>query len=555
MLSSALDEAIAPTTDFVRSPGVTYVTPPELTENAEWMREAIRQFQAVAPAHATWLKRQTGLGWKLFKHVLTENGRLIFRFDLARRQDMTRDPMIVIRLAYSLSADLYNAQVEVWRSVGQMIVSHETSDADIDTLQDPERFYLLVRHGLAQLGRTEETTMAELSSDLRSALTEGPDADDVDHPDQVAARAASKRANELKTPEAHRDAAAAHRKAGNDASVGAHDEAAGRMERRAAPKKKFKKLAKADRNSPEQMAAKSARQAERAHPGMKMVFGKWVKAEGTEPDGADIYELDETVIGKPVDLSEVEVDMGGPGMDRINPTKSGPAAERTAMLKKARTGIERMMSALDTVRTWLAPFHLGDKDKSGAARAALMMARDEIAKVEDIQGDVGSMFEMGNMNLGAAIASMDEAVAYIEAKKEQSPEAVKAKEGLTRMVDGLRQLHGMLRQAKLSGRILDAVDAAINGLKVTRDAINAMAESMGSGSFERMKASQIRNGYVVRGGTQAEPVYRKVTRILRQEEDMAYVILDFDSEYVGSDGQLRSTARFHKDASVMVSRG
>lgn len=515
-LSSALDEALQPTTDFVRhDTGV-------LVEGSgdEWMEEAVRQFQIVAPKHAAWLKRQTGRGWKLFKHFLTENGRLLFRFDLARRQDISADPMIVIRMAYSSSSDLYNVQIEVWRSVSEKIDSHETTDVDVDMLQDPERFYYRVTKGLAQLkpggARTEGTDMADLSSDLISALTEGKNgsaeakelgtAADMTSLDLTNGRTSPSPKMHMLAAQKHDDAAEAFAAAGNKAMEKRHKETAA----------EHRKMAKARTEA----------------------------------------------------RSNLQVDSGGGfSMEpRTNPTKTGPAAERAATLKTARMGIERMVQALNTVRGWIKDLGLtAEQDKSGAAAAALKMAADEIAKVEDVQGILSSIFELTGPS-ASDVAEAVEAVAKFIAEKrsDPTPEMAKAMEGLTRMVDGLRQLQGMLRQAKLSGRILGAVDAAIAGLKTTRDAIGAMTENIAldasnyppsNTQFDRMKATEVRKGSWVKGGTSYEPIFRQVSKIERQEDDMAFVIFHFEQPYTGSDGQRRSTARFHKDAVVTAAKG
>lgn len=283
--------------------------------------------------------------------------------------------------------------------------------------------------------------------------------------------------------------------------------------------------------------------------------------KGYDPD----TKLNETRLG-------FTVDMGGPGGDRTNPTKSGPAAERANTLKSARAGIERMLQAIETVRGWVKNLGLGDKDKTGAAAAALKAAAAEISKVENVQGVLSTMFELPALHPGAATV-LDEAIQFVEKRAEQSAEAVKAKDGLARMVDGLRQLHGMLRQAKLTGRVLDQVEAAINGLKATRDAIDALAECgpmpTGDGEhtsetyppgglysrFERTAASKIRKGdWVMGGGSGVDQMYRRVARIERQEDDMQYVILHFGAPYKGADGINRVTARFHKDALVKSAR-
>ena len=270
--------------------------------------------------------------------------------------------------------------------------------------------------------------------------------------------------------------------------------------------------------------------------------------------------------------ANLQVDSGGGfSMEpRTNPTKTGPAAERAATLKTARMGIERMIQALSTVRGWIKGLGLSaEQDKSGAAAAALKMAADEIGKVEDVQGILASIFEMEALDARAVSRIVEEVSDFIvEKRNEPSPEAAKAMEGLTRMVDGLRQLQGMLRQAKLSGRILGAVDAAIAGLKATREALGAMSEcvamNMASDAanypppgtkFERAKATDIRKGSWVKGGTAYEPIYRQVAKIERQEDDMAFVILHFEEPYVGSDGQRRTTARFLKDAVVTSAKG
>lgn len=555
-LSSALDEALQPTTDFVRhDTGV-------LVEGSgdEWMEEAVRQFQIVAPKHAAWLKRQTGRGWKLFKHFLTENGRLLFRFDLARRQDMTQDPMIVVRMAYSASSDLYNVQIEVWRSVSEKIDSHETTDVDVEMLQDPERFYYRVEKGIAQLkpgsARTEEDNMANLSSDLLFALTEtAPDVFDLDE-DLTGTSLNERTVWTSKYSE------------GDDVEV----------------------LVPGDMNLRNRGWVRGKIEAfvgrgEVQYPRVAVNYTiNTSKGEETKRTVVDIREakairkrvvrvFDESranlsVAAKTEARSNLQVDSGGGfSMEpRTNPTKTGPAAERAATLKTARMGIERMVQALNTVRGWIKDLGLtAEQDKSGAAAAALKMAADEIAKVEDVQGILSSIFELTGPS-ASDVAEAVEAVAKFIAEKrsDPTPEMAKAMEGLTRMVDGLRQLQGMLRQAKLSGRILGAVDAAIAGLKTTRDAIGAMTENIAldasnyppsNTQFDRMKATEVRKGSWVKGGTSYEPIFRQVSKIERQEDDMAFVILHFEQPYTGSDGQRRSTARFHKDAVVTAAKG
>jgi hypothetical protein len=281
-------------------------------------------------------------------------------------------------------------------------------------------------------------------------------------------------------------------------------------------------------------------------------------------------------------LDEARLNLGAEGGsfgdERTNPTKSGPAAERANTLKAARAGIERMLQAIETVRGWVKAMNLGDKDKTGAAAAALKIASSEIAKVEDVQAILGTMFDLPAL-AEAAGSVLDEATLYVEKRAEMTPDAARAKEGLARMVDGLRQLLGMLRQAKITGRILDQVEAAIGGLKSTRDAIDALFEgivpSMATNvsyddkearaklyppsevysNFSRMKASEVRKGSWVRGGTMADPIYREVVKIGRSEDDMAYVVFTFSAPYLGADGIERDTARFHKDAVVTAAKG
>ena len=152
-LSHELSEALRPTTTYSWADDQVYTG---LVEDSDWMGEALRQFRTVAPKHVAYLKKLTGMNWKLFKHPLSENGRLRLRFDMAKRGDLLEDPMIVVRLAYSAAADLYNAQIEVWRDPGTKIGGYETTDVDVEMLADAERFFYGARKFLGQLRRVRE---------------------------------------------------------------------------------------------------------------------------------------------------------------------------------------------------------------------------------------------------------------------------------------------------------------------------------------------------------------------------------------------------------------
>jgi len=437
LLSTLLEEAVCPASDFVRREAPVYV----LEDASGWMGEAMAQVQHVAPQHVAYLKKHTGRGWRLFKRFLSENGRLIVKYEVSKRGDIANDPMIVLRIAYSRAADLYNVLVEVWSSASSQIASHEATDVDIEMLQDPPRLFYGIQKALVQLQPSTRTESLDEAAARRLAL---------------------------------------------GAEGGQH--------------------------------------------------GDW----------------------------------------RSNPTKSGPAAERTRVLAQARTSIERMLSAIEVVRGWVKGLGLGDKDKVGAAAAALRAASQEIGKAESVQAVLSAVIEMAMENPGSGwLASMEAAADFvIERRKEPSADAARAKEGLSRMIDGLRQLHGMLRQAKLGGRILGQLDAAINGLKATRDAIDALFEcgpvavdshtgrsdveyppsSVFEKGFTRMRASDVRRGLWVLGGTRSDPIYRKVDRVERLPEDMAYVVFHFTQPYQGADGLSHTAARFHKDTIVSAAK-
>jgi len=657
-ISSLLDEAVKHS-DFVRRAEPTYVVG-DLVEEDDWMREAIRQFQHVAPAHAAYLKKETGRGWKLFKNFLTENGRLIFRFDLARRQDITQDPMIVLRMAYSRSADLYNLQVEVWKSVGEQIAAHEIDDVDVEMLQDPERVYYRVEKALAQLKQVREGLRESMPTGLPMTRKDFiPWDSGIRHRDtgKVMVPSATELANTLayelgairwtkdfRTKAAH-GAVAIYEKDPSDvvALVGlvngkvgfeSHpqepDEKVNEAVRKALdsamrrfrpwdPSAKGESMSFLSSDLTEALSEGSDKKSWR--PEMEAALSKlaqdnyWAKSADIAaalraagvPDGVIRDELRHQLVWPEVQtkvwkgkktpppptsrktesvggwdsLEEARLNLGAEGgsfgSERTNPTKSGPAAERANTLKSARAGIERMIQAIETVRGWVKAMNLGDKDKTGAAAAALKIAATEIAKVEDVQGILGSMFELPALSEDAATA-LDEAILFVEKRAEMTPDAARAKEGLARMVDGLRQLLGMLRQAKITGRILDQVEAAIGGLKATRDAIDALFEgivpsvatnvSYDKGArdklyppsgmydkFSRMKAGEVRKGFWVRGGTLGDPIYREVLKVGRSDDDMAYVVFTFGAPYLGADGIERDTARFHKDAVVTAAKG
>ena len=144
-LSELLSEAVRHESNFVWSDSVIYV----MNESNGWHAEAIRQVRAAAEEHTTYLRKKTGKGWKLFKHVMSDNGQLVFRFEPSRRQDITTDPMVVLRVAYMSGSDLYKIDVEVW-SAGAKQATHLLNRVDVDLLQDPERFYFHLRDALAQ---------------------------------------------------------------------------------------------------------------------------------------------------------------------------------------------------------------------------------------------------------------------------------------------------------------------------------------------------------------------------------------------------------------------
>lgn len=253
--------------------------------------------------------------------------------------------------------------------------------------------------------------------------------------------------------------------------------------------------------------------------------------------------------------------------ERSNPTKTGPAAERSRVLKTAVSGIERMLQAIEVVRGMVKSLGLGAKDKTGAAAAALKIAMSEISKVEDVQSLVTQIFDLPGLDAGAIERVVTEATADVLSEKRSAPsmDVVRAKEGLAKLVDGLRQLHGMLRQAKLTGRVLDQVEAAINGLKSTRDAIDELNECSGAvmamskgddqgipyGRFEPTLVADIGEGWWVVGGGD-NTIYRKVAHVQRGDR---YTFMRFTEPYVGADGEQHLGARFPNGMKLRAAKG
>jgi hypothetical protein len=163
---------------------------------------------------------------------------------------------------------------------------------------------------------------------------------------------------------------------------------------------------------------------------------------------------------------------------------AGPAAERQKIASQAQAGIEKMLQALDMVRQWVSSLGIGKSDKTGAAAAALKAASAELkgATAEEVQ---------------AILAVIDEAK-----KAKPSEDAMKAMDGLTRLVDGLRTLQGMMRQAKVGQGILDKLDAAIAGLKATRDFIHQAAA--GGAPATESKEGEMRGSWLTSALSEAQ---------------------------------------------------
>ncbi len=247
--------------------------------------------------------------------------------------------------------------------------------------------------------------------------------------------------------------------------------------------------------------------------------------------------------------------------DRSNPSKVGPAAERDRVLRGARDGIERMLKALEVVREWVAKVGLAAGDKTGAAAAALRIALGAIAKTEDARATLSALVELPDLDIVALSRVVFETTDAIDGLVERrtptaSPDGLRAKDGLARLIDGLRQLQGMLRQAKLTGRVLDQVEAAIMGLKATRDAIDALSEaSMGGsiatepksvsvpyGRFERRPVTEVERGMWIMGGSSESPSYHEVAAVDPRVD--GNVNLSFTKSYIGADGAKKSGASF-----------
>lgn len=496
-----------------------YVVPAELAEALdEWMQEFIRQVGIVAPKYLAFLKAETGRGFKLFKTFLTDNGKVVVRFDPAKRSNMEFGPMVVLRVGYSNSSDLYDFQVEVYNvNVAEKLGSHETAGGDVELLADPARMLYGVRDALSQLklrkARTENEDKMGHASQLEESLTEETDAEAGEaniarykrEKERKERMAASKKDEPEKKPEAGGKETPKGMKwvfgklvklvSDTDisdsldlalAEEGETQDQLDRMKRNSAFAKKAAAIGdKKHGKAPEEPEKKPGL----IKRGMKMVFGKWAKVEGAEAEGPDVYELDETLVGtsrfvgfdlKKLDEANVTARLnlgteGGTfGDERTNPTKSGPAAERANVLRQAKYGIEKMREAVEVVREWVGKFNLGDQDKTGSAAAALRLAAEEIEKVESRQGELAGLIEVpqldGRAILRAATEARDALASLLE-KTAVLPGLDQARGGLARLMEGLRQIHGMLRQAKLGGRILDQVEAAIKGLKMTRDAL------------------------------------------------------------------------------------
>lgn len=165
-LSELLNEAVQHESNFVWSDNVVYV----MSESNGWHAEAIRQVRAAAEEHTAYLKKKTGKGWKLFKHVMSDNSQLVFRFEPSRRQDITTDPMVVLRVAYMSGSDFYKIDVEVW-SAGMKQATHLLNRVDVDLLDDPERFYFHLKDALAQITASQASTASQVESKSIERMT------------------------------------------------------------------------------------------------------------------------------------------------------------------------------------------------------------------------------------------------------------------------------------------------------------------------------------------------------------------------------------------------
>lgn len=165
-LSELLSEAVRHESNFVWSDNVVYV----MNESNEWHEEAIRQVRAAAEEHTAYLRKKTGKGWKLFKHVMSDKSQLVFRFEPSRRQDITTDPMVVLRVAYLPGSDFYKIDVEVW-SAGSKLATHLLSRVDVDLLDDPERFYFHLKDALGQVTSSQASVSTRIESKSIERMT------------------------------------------------------------------------------------------------------------------------------------------------------------------------------------------------------------------------------------------------------------------------------------------------------------------------------------------------------------------------------------------------
>lgn len=464
-LSDALTEALAPRPSRPRLPsGERFLVSTDLHESADpWMSDFMRQVQIVAPKYEAYLKKATGRSFKLFRTFLTDEGRIRVRFDPTKRASAYEfGPMVLLKVAYSKSADLYSAHVEVYDTDASTVLgSHQVTEIDIELLADPERMLHGVRDALRKV---------------------------------------------------------AEKKTGKSAAPAVTSRAKERLD---------------DKGIGEGLAGELDRILTEARLGNS--------AEG-----------------------------GSLGQDRVNPTKSGPAAERERTLRGAKDGIDRMLKALETVREWVGKLQLGSKDKTGAASAALRIALNSIGQAEDVQRVLGQIVELPAVDLDAMARVVFETLDYLDERKATAPsaDALRAKEGLAKLVDGLRQLQGMLRQAKVTGRVLDQVEAAINGLKSTRDAVDELSECMGDvaksvgpidpderipyGRFVRRPVAEVKAGMWVEGGQRdMGGSYHRVKEVNRTS-DTGDVILYFSKPYIGADGSQKHGVRFPSDFKVLA---
>lgn len=544
-LSDMLSEALSgPTRTRSPSIGDGYVVSPDLHEAVdEWMREFMRQVQMVAPKYEAYLKKMTGRGFKLFRTFVTDNGRIRVRFDPSKKNAHEFGPMIVLRVAYSKSADLYNVEVEVYGpDISQKLASDEVTDVDVDLLADPQRMFFGVREAISQLGKK---TGAAASNAVSGRARER----------------AGEKAEGLVGELGAILSEARGLSEGSDRSTALHyARSLFAMFRGRKPLSKdlwasadsqIKLLKKLDLGRAEgELESLADSISERDVNDAGSTANRFLKA---------IEELDEARLSPTAQGATFD-------NERSNPTATGPSAERTRTLKTASAGIERMLQAIEVIRGMVRSLGIGAKDKTGAAAAALKIAAAEIAKVEEVQSMVSSIIELPGLDGDAIARLVDEAVAEVLSEKRMAPsmDASRAKEGLAKLVDGLRQLHGMLRQAKVTGRVLDQVEAAINGLKATRDAIEALAEcnmavagQIGAndipyGKFEPTSVSDIGKGWWVTGGHEGEQFHRKVREVSRNDR---FTIIYFEEPYVGADGEKRVSARFPNEMRLRAAKG